>query len=52
MAEYIYASTLASGVDRVRLPGDPERNPGHANGSGREIDPNSWRSALLRPKLD
>ncbi len=47
MAEYIYASTPASGVDRVRLPGDPEKETlAMRMAQGVEIDPNSWRSVL------
>jgi uncharacterized oxidoreductase len=47
MADYIYASTPASGVDRVRLPGDPEKETqAERMAKGVEIDPNSWQSVL------
>jgi uncharacterized oxidoreductase len=47
MADYIYASTPATGTDRVRLPGDPERETqAQRIANGAEIDPNSWQSVL------
>ena len=47
MIDYIYASTPADGVDRVRLPGDPEKeSTAHRKRHGVEIDPNSWESVL------
>ena len=47
MINYIYASTPADGVDRVRLPGDPEKeSTAHRKQHGIEIDPNSWESVL------
>ena len=47
MMDYIYASTPATGIDRVRLPGDPEQESAALRGaSGIEIDPNSWKSVL------
>jgi uncharacterized oxidoreductase len=47
MADYIYASTPATGTDRVRLPGDPEKETqAQRVANGAEIDPNSWQSVL------
>ena len=47
MIDYIYASTPADGVDRVRLPGDPEKeSTAYRKRHGVEIDPNSWESVL------
>ena len=37
----------SSGVDHVRLPGDPEKESASARmANGIEIDPNSWNSVL------
>ncbi len=47
MIDYIYASTPAAGVDRVRLPGDPEQeSTAKRTANGIEIDSNSWNSVL------
>jgi len=47
MIDYIYASTPAAGVDRVRLPGDPEQeSTAKRIANGIEIDSNSWNSVL------
>ena len=47
MIDYIHASTPAEGIDRVRLPGDPEKeSTTRRMQHGIELDPNSWNSVL------
>jgi len=47
MIDYIHASTPAEGIDRVRLPGDPEKeSTTRRMQQGIELDPNSWNSVL------
>ncbi len=44
MIEYIYASEAAEGVDKVLVPGDPERQSVAARSqAGIDIDDNSWQ---------
>ena len=47
MIDYIYASEPADGVDKVMIPGDPERQSTRArNAEGIEIDDNSWQDIM------
>ena len=47
MIDYINASTPADGVDRVRLPGEPEKeSTARRMQHGIELDLNSWKSVL------
>lgn len=44
MIEYIYASEAAEGIDKVLVPGDPERQSVAARSqAGIDIDDNSWQ---------
>jgi LDH2 family malate/lactate/ureidoglycolate dehydrogenase len=44
MIDYIYASEAAEGVDKVLIPGDPERQSVAARSThGIDIDDNSWQ---------
>jgi len=44
MIEYIYASEAAEGIDKVLVPGDPERQSVAARSqAGIDIDDNSWK---------
>ena len=44
MIDYIYASKAAEGVEKVRIPGDPERQSLAARSTnGIDIDDNSWQ---------
>ena len=43
MVDYIHSTTPAKGIDRVRVPGEPEREAqAERSSNGIEIDPNSW----------
>ena len=47
MMDYIYASNPAKNVDRVRLPGDPEKESARERrANGIDIDQKSWDSVL------
>ena len=47
MIDYIYASEPADGVERVLIPGDPERQSLNLRGAeGIDIDDNSWQDIL------
>jgi uncharacterized oxidoreductase len=47
MVDYIHATTPARGFDKVRVPGDPERESLAArNREGIDIDDNSWAGIL------
>ena len=47
MIDHIYSSRPASGVDRVRLPGDPERESDvQRTAAGVDIDERSLRQIL------
>jgi hydroxycarboxylate dehydrogenase B len=47
MVDYIHATTPARGFDKVRVPGDPERESLAArNRDGIDIDDNSWAGIL------
>lgn len=47
MVEYLHSTTPARGVDRVRIPGEPEREALTARSrDGVEIDPNTWQGIL------
>ncbi|MEC7106094.1 MAG: malate/lactate/ureidoglycolate dehydrogenase [Pseudomonadota bacterium] len=47
MIDYIYASEPADGVDKVMIPGDPERQSTRTrNAKGIEIDDNSWQDIM------
>ena len=43
MVDYIHSTTPARGFDKVRVPGDPERETLAAReANGVEVDENSW----------
>ena len=47
MIDYIYASEPANGVDKVMIPGDPERQSTRTrDAKGIEIDDNSWQDIM------
>lgn len=52
MVEYLHGTTPAAGFDRVRVPGDPEREALRARQrDGIEIDPKSWAGILESARL-
>lgn len=47
MVEYLHSSQPARGIDRVRIPGEPEQEALAArSAAGVPIDDNSWESLL------
>ena len=47
MVDYLYSTTPAKGVDKVRVPGDPERESmAQRLAEGIPIDPSSWQSVM------
>ena len=45
MVDYLHSATAAAGVDKVRIPGEPERESVAARTkAGIPIDDNSWMS--------
>ena len=44
MVDYLHSTTPAAGVDKVRIPGEPEREAmAQRSAEGIEIDDNSWQ---------
>jgi uncharacterized oxidoreductase len=47
MVDYIYSSKPADGIEKVLIPGDPEKNTKAArSANGIDIDENSWKDVL------
>jgi hydroxycarboxylate dehydrogenase B len=50
MVAYLHSTTPAAGVDRVRVPGEPEREAQREREAGIPIDPNSWNGIVEAAK--
>jgi hydroxycarboxylate dehydrogenase B len=46
MVDYLHSTSPAVGVDRVRVPGDPEREAAAARAAAIPIDENSWNGII------